>query len=376
MEIGLSEDQELLRATTRKVLEDRAPVSRVRELFGNPEGFDRTTWRGGADLGWYGMFVPEELGGGCVSGNPLVDACLVAEEMGRMLHPGPALATNVVADALARAGSPGLQERHLGALASGERIGTWAFAEPDRPWTAAALSLRALPTDAGYALDGGKTYVQDAHAADLLLVSALAPEGPSQFLIPRDSPGIVVEPLETLDLTRRLATVRFSDVQIPRDAVVGTAGDAAAAIERQLQVALVLQCAETVGATARGLEMTVRYAKERVAFGRPIGSFQALKHRMADHRTWLEASFATTAYAAAAVGGERPDAAVAARVAKAHVARRSTATLHDCVQLHGGIGMTWEYDLHLYFRKAISNEVLYGGPAEQHRFLVDLAEAA
>jgi alkylation response protein AidB-like acyl-CoA dehydrogenase len=140
-------------------------------------------------------------------------------------------------------------------------------------------------------------------------------------------------------------------------------------------VALVLQCAETNGATDHALAITVQYTKDRVAFGRPIGSYQALKHRMSDHRMWLEGSFATTAYAARAVQEQRPDAASAARSAKAHVGRHSSAILHDCLQLHGGIGMTWEYDLHLWFRRAISNEVLYGPPDEHHQALVELAEA-
>jgi alkylation response protein AidB-like acyl-CoA dehydrogenase len=138
----------------------------------------------------------------------------------------------------------------------------------------------------------------------------------------------------------------------------------------------VLQCAETIGATDQALAMTVQYAKDRVAFGRPIGSYQALKHRMADHRMWLEGSFATTAYAARAVGTGAGDAPLAARVAKAHVGKWSSKIVHDCVQVHGGIGMTWEHDLHLYFRRVISNEVLYGAPDEHHRALVDLAEGA
>ncbi|SEP20259.1 acyl-CoA dehydrogenase family protein [Trujillonella endophytica] len=375
MAFGLSDDQELFRSTCRRALQERAPVERVRELLDDPVGFDRATWAAGAELGWTAMFVPEELGGGSVSGEALVDAAIVAEEFGRSVHPGPALVTNVVAAGLARAASPELAERVLPGIAAGELVATWAFAGPDDALPAEP-PVTAVPDGAGHRLDGVASYVPDAAAADLLLVSATTPDGPAQFLLPRDAPGIEVQPLETLDLARRLASVRFTGVAAGPETVVGTVGGAAGDLEHQLRVALVLQCAETTGATARGLAMTVQYAKDRVAFGRPIGSYQALKHRMADHRMWLEGSAAITAHAARAVALDRPDAAIAPRVAAAHVGRRSTATLHDCIQLHGGIGMTWEYDLHLYFRRVISNEVLLGSPDQHQRALVDIAEEA
>jgi alkylation response protein AidB-like acyl-CoA dehydrogenase len=170
--------------------------------------------------------------------------------------------------------------------------------------------------------------------------------------------------------------VSFTDVRVDSSAALGSSGEASSAIERQLQIALVLQCAETNGATEQGLAITVQYAKDRVAFSRPIGSYQALKHRMAEHRMWLEASFATTSHAALSVLDRRDEAPAAVRIAKAQVGKWSTRTLHDCVQLHGGIGMTWDYDLHLYFRRAIGNEVLYGSPYEMTRSLVDMAEGA
>ena len=346
MEIGLSEDQQLFRETCRRALEERSPLARVRELIDDPVGFDRKVWSQGGELGWYAMLVPEQYGGGSVSGEGLVDATIVAEELGRMVHPGPFHATNVVAFALAEFGTPAQREQYLPGLASGELIGTWAFAEPDRDWTAPA-ALTATPSGRGFVLDGVKTYVQDAHVADLLLVTASTADGLAQLIVPNGTPGVSVEPLEGLDLARRLSTVRFTAVEVPAGAVVGSPGQAAGAVERQLQVAVVLQCADTNGATDVGLAMTVQYSKDRVAFGRPIGSYQALKHRMADHRMWLEGAFATTAYAARAVQQRTADAAVAARVAKAHVGKWSSVILHDCIQLHGGIGMTWEYDLHL-----------------------------
>lgn len=175
-------------------------------------------------------------------------------------------------------------------------------------------------------------------------------------------------------MARHTATVRFDGAVLPETAAMCTDHDGRGCVEKQLQLALVLQCAETVGVADRGLELTVAYTRDRVAFGRPIGSYQALKHRMAAHRIRLEGAFAVTAYAARAVQHERPDAAVAVRAAKAFVGKWATTILHDCVQLTGGLGMTWDYDLHLYFRRAISNEQLFGNPDEHCRSLVDLVE--
>jgi alkylation response protein AidB-like acyl-CoA dehydrogenase len=376
VELALSETQELIRATTRKLLEERCPITRVRELIDDPVGFDPGLWSQGADLGWYAMLVPEEYGGAGVSGSGLVEAAIISEELGRMVHPGPFQVTNVVAAAVAEYGSDDQRKEYLPSIASGQTVATWAFLEPNGDWSPASLSLGVAAAGSGYVLNGTKTCVQDAASADLFLVTGRASEGPAQFLIPASATGIAIEPLECVDLARRLFEVRFSDVRVDAAAALGPVGEAERAIERQMQIALVLQCAETNGATEQGLAITVQYSKDRVAFGRPIGSYQALKHRMAEHRMWLEASFATTSYASHSVQGHHHDAPAAVRVAKAHVGRWSTAILHDCIQLHGGIGMTWEYDLHLYFRRAIGNEVLFGSPYELTKSLVDIIEGA
>jgi alkylation response protein AidB-like acyl-CoA dehydrogenase len=376
MELALSETQQLIRATTRKLLEDRCPITRVRELIDDPVGFDPGIWSQGGDLGWYAMLVPEEFGGASESGSGLVEAAIISEELGRMVHPGPFQATNVVAAAIAGFGSDDQRQEYLPAIATGQTVATWAYMEPEGDWNPGRLTLSGAPVDSGYVLNGTKTCVQDAASADLFLVTGRASEGPAQFLVPASTPGVSIQKLECVDLARRLFEVSFTDVRIDASAALGSPGEAGRAIERQIQVALVLQCAETNGATEQGLGLTVQYSKDRVAFGRPIGSYQALKHRMAEHRMWLEASFATTSYASHRVLGGRDDAPVAVRIAKAHVGKRNTAILHDCIQLHGGIGMTWDYDLHLYFRRAIGNEVLYGSPYELTRSLVDIVEGA
>ncbi len=376
MELALSETQQLIRTTTRRLLEERCPITRVRELIDDPVGFDPGVWSQGGDLGWYAMLVPEEHGGASVAGSGLVEAAIISEELGRMVHPGPFQVTNVVAAAVAEFGSDDQREEYLPSIASGQTVATWAYMESNSDWSPGSLSLSVAPVDSGYVLNGTKTCVPDAASADLFLVTGRAANGPVQFLLPAATPGVAIEPLACVDLARRLFEVHFTDVRVDAAAVLGPIGEARRAIERQMQVALVLQCAETNGATEQGLAITVQYSKDRIAFGRPIGSYQALKHRMAEHRMWLEASFATTAYASHSVLGRRDDAPAAVRIAKAHVGKCSTATLHDCIQLHGGIGMTWDYDLHLYFRRAIANEVLYGSPYELTRSLVDIVEGA
>jgi len=376
VELALTETQQLIQATTRKLLEERCPITRVRELIDDPVGFDPGLWSQGGDLGWYAMLVPEEYGGAGADSSGLVEAAIISEELGRMVHPGPFQATNVVAAAVAEFGSDDQRQEFLPSIATGQTVATWAYLEPDHDWSPGGLSVSVTAVDSGYVLNGTKTCVQDAASADLFLVTGRALDGPTQFLVPATALGVSIEPLECVDLARRLFEVRFTDVRVDAAAALGPVGQAEEAIERQRQIALVLQCAETNGATEQGLAITVQYSKDRVAFGRPIGSYQALKHRMAEHRMWLEASFATTSHASHSVQGRHLDAPAAVRIAKAHVGKWSTAILHDCVQLHGGIGMTWEYDLHLYFRRTIGNEVLYGSPYELTKSLVDVVEGA
>ena len=211
--------------------------------------------------------------------------------------------------------------------------------------------------------------MQDAGAADTWLVTARTGEGLTQFLVPADTPGVTVRPLQSLDITRRFADLEFADTTVSASTVVGRIGDAAADVERQLQVALVLQNAETVGAVNCVYDFTLEYAKDRMAFGRPIGSYQALKHRFADMKVWLEACHATATAAARAVQRGDDDASRLVSVAKAYIGDRSPAIVQDCVQLHGGIGVTWEHDLHLYLRRVAQNAALFGS-ARDHRLRV------
>jgi alkylation response protein AidB-like acyl-CoA dehydrogenase len=366
MDLDLSADQELFVETTRRFLEAECPIVEVRRLHDADISFERDYWRKGAELGWTATLVPEDEGGGSVSGDGLLDLALVAEEMGHLVSPGPLVPVNVVADTIARVGSAEQQSEVLAGLVSGDTIAAWAFAEESNTWDAAGVSLTANERDGGWVLDGTKTFVQDAAASDWFLVTARTGSGLTQFLVPAATSGVTVSPLGSLDFTRHFGRVDFDTVTVPATAVVGPVGGAGDDVERQLQVALILQNAETVGATTTVLDFTLEYAKDRVAFGRPIGSYQALKHRFADMRTWLEACHATATASARAVQAGADDASELVSVAKAYIADRSPAIIQDCVQLHGGIGVTWEHDLHLYLRRVIQNAALYGS-VSQHR---------
>jgi len=368
MDILLTEDQRLLQDSTRRFLEKRSPVSAARRLVSSQAALDREAWREGAELGWLSLFAPEAYGGLAESAEGAVDAAIIAEELGRVVFAGPFLPVSVVAFALAEAGSPAQQEAHLAELAAGEKIAAWCF-----PAEAEAGAVTTQPAEGGFVLEGSVFAVQDAELADLLLVTAADGRELSQFLVSKDTPGISVTPLVTLDIARRLAEVRFDGVRIGADALVGVAEGAADLVERQLQLALVLQAAETVGVIDRALEFTLDYAKQRVAFGRAIGSFQAIKHRFADHAVRLEGAKAATAYAAKAVQARAADAGAAASIAKSHTARHGVDIIRDCLQIHGGIGMTWDHDIHFYLRRAVSNEALWGTPAAHHDRLSRLA---
>ena len=360
MELELQHDQELFVETTRRFLDTESPLAQVRALYDDPVGFDRDLWRRGAELGWTTMLVPDDLGGGSVSGNGLLDLVLVAEETGRLVAPGPLLPVNVVAETVARCGTAEQQAAELAGLVDGSRIATWAFAEPAGVWDASGVTLTARADGPGWVLSGAKSYVQDATIADTWLVTARTGVGLTQFLVPSDTPGVSVHPIQSLDFTRRFADLEFSDATVPAGTVVGRVGEAATEVERQLQVALVLQNAETVGAIDRVHEFTLEYAKDRMAFGRPIGSYQALKHRFADMKVWLEACHATATTSARAVQRGDDDASILVSVAKAYIGDRAPAIVQDCVQLHGGIGVTWEHDLHLYLRRVAQNAALFG----------------
>jgi alkylation response protein AidB-like acyl-CoA dehydrogenase len=374
VDLDLTPDQELLRDTTRKFLQATVPLTAVRALAENQDGFDRGWWQRGAELGWTSLLVDERRGGGSVSGAGLRDLALVAEEMGAMVSPGPLLPTNVVAQTLSREGSGELASHVLPGLLSGQSVAAWCVAEPGRDITADGMTMRARRDGADFILDGVKGPVEAGGQADWFLVTATGPEGLSQFLVPSSAPGLRITPLHGLDLVRRHAEIGFDGVRVPSSAVVGVLGGAAQSLEAQLQTALVLQCAEIVGATDRVFDFTVQYAFDRSSFGRALASYQALKHRFADMKLWLESAHAITVDATRAVQSGAPDAGEVARIAKAYVGERCPELIQDCIQMHGGIGVTWEHDLHLYLRRVVVDRQTYGDPMQHRDHLAILAD--
>jgi alkylation response protein AidB-like acyl-CoA dehydrogenase len=373
VDLRLTDDQQLFRETTRKFLESTSPLVTVREVADSePAGFDRKWWKRGAELGWVSMLVSEEDGGGSVSGHGLLDLVLVAEEMGRLVSPGPLVPTNVVADAIARSGTPAQRQQLLPDLVNGDAVAAWCLGAPVAGVGTGGGSVEASALGEWFVLDGATGPVEAGGQAEHYLVTTGADGGVTQFIVGADVPGVTVVPAHGLDLVRRFAQVRFDQVTVPREAVLGVPGEAGADAERQLQIAAVLQVAEMVGALDRSFEFTVEYAFDRHSFGRPLASYQALKHRFADMKMWLEASHATATAAARAVDAASPSAAELASVAKAYVGERGPAILQDCVQLHGGIGVTWDHDLHLYLRRVVTDATQLGTPSD-HRERVAVA---
>ena len=372
MDLDLSEDQEFFRDSTRKFLESEMPIETVRKRADDPAGFEREWWRRGAEMGWTSPLVPEEHDGGSLAGEGLLDLVIVAEEMGRLVTPGPLLVTSVVAAAVSECGTQEQQKSLLPGIASGETLATWALDEPGDRWQADALALEARTSDGGFVLQGVKAPVEAAGQVDYFLVTARTEGGLTQFLVPSDTAGITVKPMESLDLVRRYAEVRFEDVSVPASAVLGEVGNAAADVERQLQIAIALQLAETVGAVDRVFEVTLEWMFDRHSFGRPLASYQALKHRFADMRLYLEASHAAAASVARAVQHRDEQASAKVSAAKSYVGDHATFVLHECVQMHGGLGVTWEYDLHLYLRRATTNQIRYGTPRDHRERIAQL----
>ncbi|ABW12144.1 acyl-CoA dehydrogenase domain protein [Parafrankia sp. EAN1pec] len=374
MKVGLSVDQELLVGTTRKFLQDSVPSEALRGLRHHPAGYEPEYWRTGAELGWTSLLVAEQHGGGSVSGEGLRDLALVAYEFGRQAAPGPLLATNVVAAALSRAGGE-LCREVLGRISAGDAVGAWCLSEPVPHDGLGEVTATAVASGADWVLSGEKRPVEHGAQAEFFLVTARTGDGLTQLLVPAESSGVTVTPLRTVDLSRRFARVGFRDVRVPATAVVGEPGSAAAEVERQLHTALVIQTAETVGAMDQAFELTLAWAADRYSFGRPLASYQALKHRFADLKMWLETSHAVADAAAVAVQNDDDRAAELVSVAKSYVGQYGPELCQDCVQLHGGIGVTFEHDLHLYLRRVVLASALLGTVREHRLRIATLLEA-
>ncbi|TAM73209.1 acyl-CoA dehydrogenase family protein [Mycobacterium sp.] len=373
-----SPEKILFTSTTQAFLEKEVPLRRVRELHAEGASFDPAWWRRAAELGWMGLLVPEELGGGSVSESGFADLAMVAEQLGKTVAPGPLYPVSTVLSALAGCMSPETHADVIEALISGETVASWAVCEPGRGWAPLDPSVTATETDAGYRIDGVKDRVEaGAQSAALLVVARCGPDATEirQFLVPADAPGVSIEPQQSVDLVKQYARVRFDGVVVPRSAAVGTAGETPALLDRQSQIAQVLQCAEVVGILQTVFDFTAQWALDRHTFGRPLASYQALKHKFADMKLWLEACRATTWAAVADVATRAPQAGLSASIAKSYVGEMAGQIVQACVQMHGGIGVTWEHDLHLYLRRVTLYRSMFGTP-EEHNLRVYQFEKA
>ncbi len=362
MMLGTTEEHEELRASVRRFLADKAPLPRVRELMETEDGTDSAVWQqAGAQLGLQGLAIPEAYGG---AGFTFAEQAIVLEEFGAALYGGPYLASAVfAATVLLASPDEGARRDLLPGIASGETIATLAFTEDDGSWDPASIRMTAVKDGDAWKLDGHKSFVLDGHAAGLILVVAQTSAGLSLFAVEGGATGPARVSLPTLDQTRKLARLEFDGVAAR---LVGSPGDAAAALDRTLDVAAIALAAEQLGGAQRALDMAVEYAKIRHQFGRPIGSFQAIKHRCADLLLEVESLRSAVSYAAAAVADSPAEVPVLAPLVKAYASETYFHVAAENIQIHGGIGFTWEHDAHLYFKRAKSSE-LFLGDAAYHR---------
>lgn len=370
-----SPEKLLFTSTTQAFLDKEAPLRRVRELHAAGLSFDPQWWRRAAELGWTGLLVPEALGGGSVSQSGLADLAAVAELLGKTVAPGPLYPVSVVLAALVDCADPLGHADTIEALIAGETVASWAVCEPGRGWSPLQPAVTATRTESGFRIDGTKDRVEAGAQSAVLLVVARCDEGVRQFLVPTNTAGVRVEPQQSVDLVKQYARVHFDGVFVPETAAVGAAEETGALVDRQSQIAQVLQCAEVVGVLQTVFDLTVQWALDRHTFGRPLASYQALKHKFADMKLWLEACRATTAAAVTDVAAREPGAGLSASIAKSYVGEMAGQIVQACVQLHGGIGVTWEHDLHLYLRRVTLYRNMFGTP-EEHNVRVYEAEKA
>jgi alkylation response protein AidB-like acyl-CoA dehydrogenase len=366
MEFGFTAEQEALRSSAREFLEERSTTAVFRTVMASRSGFDENLWKQMAELGWMATAIAEEDGG---LGLSLIELAILAEEMGRAILPAPFYSSIGLAAPLVAAAAEGARRKELlGGLASGELRATVALCEREGRWDASGVRAKAARTAAGYALSGSKVFVPDAHVAHEILVVARTArskdprEGLSLFAVPASDRKMRVRQLETVDATRRLCSVKLGGVEVSADRLLGPEGGAWPLVERSLDRAAVALSAEATGVATKVMELARDYAMERQQFGKAIGSFQAISHRIADMLVLTENARSTTFYAAWALEEGAPDATLATATAKVAASEAARIVAQDGIQVHGGIGFTWEHDMHLYLRRAKWCEMFLGSP--------------
>jgi alkylation response protein AidB-like acyl-CoA dehydrogenase len=362
---GFSEEQEELRRGVRRFLEDKSPSTEVRRLMETPEGYDPAVWSLMANqLGLQALTIPEEYGG---AGFGYVELIVVLEEMGRSLLCAPFFSTvALAANALLVSGDEAAKADYLPGIASGETLATLAYSEESGRWDLDGITLAATQSGEGWKLTGTKSYVIDGHTANLILVAARSAAGLSLFAVDAEAAGLTRTALATMDQTRKQAKLAFNGTPAR---LIGEDGGAGPVLSKTLDLAAVALAAEQVGGAQRVLEMSVEYAKHRIQFGRPIGSFQAIKHKCADMLLEVESAKSAAYYAGWAAADDNDELPVTACLAKAYCSEAYFHAAAENIQIHGGIGFTWDHDAHLYFKRAKSSELILGDPS-YHRELL------
>jgi alkylation response protein AidB-like acyl-CoA dehydrogenase len=362
MDFGFTPEQDMLRETARRFLETECASATVRAAIASPTAHDPALWRRLADLGWLGVLVPEAYGG---LGGTFLDLTVILEETGKALLPGPFFATAVLGTtALLAGGSPAQRERWLPRIVRGDLVIALAAGPVGEPTSREPTTLTARPHSDGWVLAGAERFVLDAHVAGLLVVAARrtdgAPDDTTLFLVDPGAAGVEIVPARTADMTRRWCALRCADVPIAGADVLGPPGGGAPALRRTLAHAESALATELVGVGQRALDMSVAYANTRTQFGRPIGSFQAIKHKCVDMMVAVENARSLAYYAAWCVSEDAPEAPQAVAMAKAYASDMGKTVTSEAIQVHGGIGFTWEHDLHLYYRRALAAEASLG----------------
>ena len=364
MTFAFTEEQQELRRGLRRFFEDKSSSQQVRRLMETDEGYDRAVWSQMAQqLGLQGLTIPEEHGG--AGGGP-VEQLIVLEEMGRVLLCAPYFSTVcLAANAIMNAATDEQQGDLLPGIASGDTIAALAFTEPNGKWDASGITMEASGSGDSYTLDGTKMFVIDGHTANQIVVVARqsgtsGEDGIGFFVVDGDATGLTRTPLATMDQTRKQARLEFAGVSARP---LGDVGRGWAALSKTLDQAAVCLANEMVGGAQKVLDMSVEYAKVRVQFGRPIGSFQAIKHKCADMLLEVESGKSAAYYAAWAAAEDNDELPVVASLAKAYCSDAYFHAAAENIQIHGGIGFTWEHDAHLYFKRAKASELLLGDPS-------------
>jgi len=373
MEFSLNEEQEMLKTMARDFLENECPKTLVREMMEDGVGHSPELWKKMAEVGWLGLILPEEYGG---SGMNFRDLAVLCEEMGRAVMPGPFVSTLLMAGLpILNAGTEEQKQELLPKIANGEAVFTLAVTEEDGDFWAEGVQLKATRSGGDYILDGTKYFVPDAKAADYILVaartrrSANPEEGITLFLVDTSEWGVYVAPLKSMDETRKQYELVLTRVAVPSKYVLGEVDKGWPVLQDMALKASAALCAEMVGGCDWILETTVNYAKERVQFGVSIGSFQIIKHKCADMYSALEYARSLMEAAAEAIREGNPDAPVLVSMAKANCADAYRLIADHGVQVHGGIGFTWDHDMHLYFKRARADDVAFGD-SNYHRELI------